>query len=195
MNEIFDFLRHNFIGGAIIVILIIFLIANRILKILGKDPKNLLPLNFAERMRWPLLLLLFSIVFRSAPLKFIRDDGLVRLIHHLAVIGLIVAVTWIIISLLRIIKKRILAKYDISESDNLRARKVQTQYVVLENTIIFIVVVIAIGIALMSFSPIRNIGISVLTSAGIAGIIVGFAAQKALGTILAGIQIAITQPI
>lgn len=54
---------------------------------------------------------------------------------------------------------------------------------------------VAIGIALMSFNSIRNIGISVLTSAGIAGIIIGFAAQKALGTILAGIQIAITQPI
>lgn len=195
MTEIIDFLRNNFIGGAIIVILIVFAIAHKVMEYLGKDPSNMLPLNFANQMRWPLLLLLFSIVFRSAPLRFIYDDGIVQLIHHLAVIGVIVAVTWMIIRMLRIVKTRILTKYDVSKADNLRARKVQTQYVVLENTIIFIVVVFAIGIALMSFSSIRNIGISVLTSAGIAGIIVGFAAQRALGTILAGIQIAITQPI
>lgn len=110
-------------------------------------------------------------------------------------IGGIVSVAWMIIVFLKIIKQHIVAKYDVSVSDNLRARKVQTQYIVLENTLIFIVVMVAIGIALMSFNSIRNIGISVLTSAGIAGIIIGFAAQKALGTILAGIQIAITQPI
>src|SRR5690606_30664525 len=89
----------------------------------------------------------------------------------------------------------LLSKYDISQADNLKARKIYTQYIILENTIIFIVVVLALGIALMSFSSIRSVGISILTSAGIAGLIIGFAAQKALGTILAGIQIALTQPI
>jgi small-conductance mechanosensitive channel len=47
----------------------------------------------------------------------------------------------------------------------------------------------------MTFESIRAVGVSVLTSAGIAGIILGFSAQKAIGTLLAGIQIAITQPI
>jgi small-conductance mechanosensitive channel len=47
----------------------------------------------------------------------------------------------------------------------------------------------------MSFESIRSVGVSVLTSAGIAGIIIGFSAQKAIGTLLAGIQIAFTQPI
>ena len=58
-----------------------------------------------------------------------------------------------------------------------------------------IVIVFAIGIALMTFDGIREIGVSVITSAGIAGIILGLSAQKAIGTLLAGIQIAITQPI
>lgn len=161
----------------------------------GKRSGNVLPLNFAKRMQWPLLLFLFSMVIKAAPLRFVNDAGIVSFIHQLAVIGGIVSVTWMIIVFLKIIKQHIVAKYDVSVSDNLRARKVQTQYIVLENTLIFIVVMVAIGIALMSFNSIRNIGISVLTSAGIAGIIIGFAAQKALGTILAGIQIAITQPI
>lgn len=88
-----------------------------------------------------------------------------------------------------------LLKYDVSSEDNLRARKIYTQFVILENIIIFIIVVLALGIALMSFDEIRTIGVSLLTSAGIAGIIIGFSAQKAIGTLLAGIQIALTQPI
>jgi small-conductance mechanosensitive channel len=88
-----------------------------------------------------------------------------------------------------------LKKYDVNTSDNLKARKIYTQFNILENIIIFIIVILAIGIALMSFESIRAVGISVLTSAGIAGIIIGFSAQKAIGTLLAGIQIAFTQPI
>lgn len=195
MEGIIDFISNHFIAGAILITLIIFIIVYRIMVYFGKRSGNVLPLNFAKRMQWPLLLFLFSMVIKAAPLRFVNDAGIVSFIHQLAVIGGIVSVAWMIIVFLKIIKQHIVAKYDVSVSDNLRARKVQTQYIVLENTLIFIVVMVAIGIALMSFNSIRNIGISVLTSAGIAGIIIGFAAQKALGTILAGIQIAITQPI
>lgn len=195
MEGIIDFISNHFIAGAILITLIIFIIVYRIMVYFGKRSGNVLPLNFAKKMQWPLLLFLFSMVIKAAPLRFVNDAGIVSFIHQLAVIGGIVSVAWMIIVFLKIIKQHIVAKYDVSVSDNLRARKVQTQYIVLENTLIFIVVMVAIGIALMSFNSIRNIGISVLTSAGIAGIIIGFAAQKALGTILAGIQIAITQPI
>jgi len=58
-----------------------------------------------------------------------------------------------------------------------------------------IIIIIAISISLLTFEQARTIGLSLLTSAGIIGIIVGFAAQKSIGLILAGIQIAITQPI
>jgi len=54
---------------------------------------------------------------------------------------------------------------------------------------------VAISVSLLTFEQARTIGVSLLTSAGIIGIIVGFAAQKSIGLILAGIQIAITQPI
>jgi small-conductance mechanosensitive channel len=81
------------------------------------------------------------------------------------------------------------------EKDNLKARKVYTQFRVLERIVIFIVILIAIAIALMTFEGIKRIGISLFASAGVAGIIIGFAAQKLLGSILAGFQIALTQPI
>lgn len=179
----------------LVIVFIIFAILYKWMQYLGKDPNNILPLNFARRTRWPVLLLLLSIHFQWSPMSFIHNKDVVTFIHQLGTLGIITSITWIVILVLRILKEHILSRYDLTQADNLQARKVQTQYVILENTIIFIVIVIAAGIALMSFSSIRNVGLSVLTSAGIAGIIVGFAAQKALGTILAGIQIALTQPI
>src|SRR5690554_986580 len=193
MNTFFEPVQYLIISG--ILVLVLFGIIYKILESLGKNPGNILPLNFAKRIRVPLFFLLVSILIHTLNLRILNSAHAASLISHMATVVIIGCITWIIILLLQVLKKHLLSKYDISQADNLKARKIYTQYIILENTIIFIVVVLALGIALMSFSSIRSIGISILTSAGIAGIIIGFAAQKALGTILAGIQIALTQPI
>jgi len=184
----------NYLVLILIIIVLLFAGLYKIFEALGKDSSNILPLNFAKRIGWPLFLLLVSLFAHTIDLEQLKPR-VASFIYHLATIIIIGSIAWIFIVMLKIVKKHILLKYDIAQADNLKARKVYTQYVILENTIIFIVIVLALGIALMSFSSIRNVGISILTSAGIAGIIIGFAAQKALGTILAGIQIALTQPI
>src|SRR5690606_10407110 len=180
---------------SLFVALILFGILYKVAEYLGKDPRNIMPFNLAKRIRWPLLLLIVGLYLHTLELEVFSNPKLGAWISNLATLAIIVAVTWMVIVLIKVVKQQLLAKYDISKTDNLMARKMQTQYVILENTIVFVIVVIAIGIALMSFNSIRNVGISVLTSAGIAGIIIGFAAQKALGTVLAGIQIALAQPI
>lgn len=86
-------------------------------------------------------------------------------------------------------------KYDTKDKDNLEERKARTQIDFLQRTGTVLVVVVAFAIALMSFSKVRELGTSILASAGLAGIILGFAAQKSIGNILAGLQIAFTQPI
>lgn len=108
---------------------------------------------------------------------------------------LIVGLAWTLIATLRIIKWIFLEKYDTSQVDNLRSRKFHTQFNILERIIIFLIVVIAIGLILMLFEDVRRIGISVFASAGVVGIIIGLAAQRAIAAVLAGLQIAITQPI
>src|SRR5207237_3749583 len=70
-----------------------------------------------------------------------------------------------------------------------------TQVSVIRKIIVTTVVIIATGSILMMFDPVRQFGTSILASAGIAGIVIGFAAQKTLGNVLAGIQIALTQPL
>jgi small-conductance mechanosensitive channel len=108
---------------------------------------------------------------------------------------LIVSMAWSLIITLRIIKFIFFEKYDTSKENNLRSRKFHTQFNILERIIIFLIILIAIGLVLMLFEDVRRIGISVFASAGVMGIIIGLAAQRIIAAVLAGLQIAITQPI
>jgi len=110
-------------------------------------------------------------------------------------ISLIATFAWLLVSTVNIIRASMLGRYEIDVADNLHARKVHTQFRLLGNILKFVIVVIAIGLALMTFDGIRKFGVSLLASAGIAGIILGFAAQKLIATVLAGLQLAISQPI
>ena len=80
-------------------------------------------------------------------------------------------------------------------TDNLRARKSLTQLLVFQAIADTMIIIVALLVSLLTFDAAKNIGISLLTSAGIIGVVVGFAAQKSLGMVLAGLQIALTQPI
>lgn len=116
-------------------------------------------------------------------------------LNHFVSLVIVFSVAWLLIQVIAILKHSAIKKYDINISDNLKARKVITQYNILERVSIFMIILLAVGIGLMTFDSIRRIGVSLLASAGIAGIILGFAAQRLIATILAGLQIAITQPI
>ncbi|WP_461629281.1 mechanosensitive ion channel family protein [Labilibaculum euxinus] len=107
---------------------------------------------------------------------------------------LIIAFAWLIIEVIKRIKTMFLKRFDISKEDNLKSRKLHTQFNILEKVLVFIIVLSAIGLILLSFENIRKIGIGIFASAGLAGVIIGISAQKVVGTLLAGIQIAITQP-
>ncbi|MCG9792970.1 mechanosensitive ion channel family protein [Flavobacterium algicola] len=107
---------------------------------------------------------------------------------------IIASFSWLIIILLRRLKTNILKRYDITAEDNLISRKLHTQINILEKVVIFVIILITTGLILLSFDNIRQIGIGIFASAGVAGIIIGLSAQKVVGALLAGIQIAITQP-
>lgn len=185
----------KYIIFGIVGLLVSFAVIFYVLKKVGKNPRNILPVNFAQRIKIPLLLFIVSLVLRIGVSSDVFDESYASVIGHIGTILIIISSTWFIIIGIRILKNSLVKRYDINASDNLNARKVYTQLNILEKIAVFIIVILAIGSGLMSFDSIRSIGASVLASAGIAGIIIGFSAQKALGTLLAGIQIAITQPI
>lgn len=110
----------------------------------------------------------------------------------LAIIG---AFAWLCIRLIAMLEAMILSRYKMDVEDNLKARKIHTQLLVLKRILVVIICVVAFAAMLMTFEKVRQLGTSILASAGIAGIIIGVAAQRTLSTLLAGLQIAITQPI
>jgi small-conductance mechanosensitive channel len=89
----------------------------------------------------------------------------------------------------------ILSRYRMDVQDNLQARAVHTQVMVLKKVALTIITIFAGASMLMVFDAARQFGASILASAGVAGIIVGLAAQRSIATLLAGFQIALTQPI
>lgn len=113
---------------------------------------------------------------------------------HITSIGLIASLAWLIILLVDVTSDIITGRYSLDVADNLTARRIQTQFGMLHKVVIFLVVVIALAIILMTFPAIRNIGDSLLASAGLASLVVGLAAKGTLSNLVAGIQIAFTQP-
>lgn len=102
---------------------------------------------------------------------------------------------WFAVKIAFVICNIFLRRYDINNRDNLHARRVSTQIRVITNIISVIIVFVTVSFMLISFTEVRQIGVNLLASAGIMGIVIGFAAQKTLGNLIAGIQIAIAQPI
>jgi small-conductance mechanosensitive channel len=152
-------------------------------------------MNLYTRLIFPLLI---TITLGFTKIYFGEDakswEGVLAYLPHINTILIICGFTWCLLVLIKIGKITLLKQYDISKEDNLKARKVYTQINVLEKVANFIIIVLGIGLILISFESIRQIGVGLFASAGVAGIIIGFSAQKAIGTLIAGVQIAITQP-
>src|SRR5262249_28069922 len=108
---------------------------------------------------------------------------------------LIIAFSVLIIRGVNAVQSALVSRDRLAGPDNLSARKIFTQVSVIRKIILSAVLIIPIGAILMVSDQVRHFGASILASSGIAGIVIGFAAQKTLGNVLAGIQIALTQPI
>jgi small-conductance mechanosensitive channel len=134
------------------------------------------------------LLSIFSNWMRMNKLYF---DPLSKTIN----ITLTVLFASILIKSVRILEDYIYHHYDLNKADNLKERKIRTQIQFIRKIVIVMIGFLTTAVILLSFDSMRRIGTGLLTGVGIGGIIVGFAAQNSLGNLLAGFQIAFTQPI
>ncbi len=121
--------------------------------------------------------------------------GVLAFLRETLAIALILTVAWLIVKMTDVFEDVVLARHRIDVQDNLNARRIVTQIKIFKKIVVALVSILALGAVLMTFDQIRQFGASILASAGIVGIIVGFAAQRSIATLLAGIQIALTQPI
>ncbi|UCH46938.1 MAG: mechanosensitive ion channel family protein [Betaproteobacteria bacterium] len=166
-----------------------------LLKRMGKFERARLAAAIAARCAAPLNVLL-PVLAMSIALPGLDTSAGVgeRLPRMLTVLGIVLA-GWLAVRAVRGFVDYFLTAYSIDHADNLEARRMQTQIRVLGRVMIFVVVLVTAAAVMMSIPSVRHIGVSVFASAGIAGLALGLAARPALGNVIAGIQIALTQPI
>ena len=141
--------------------------------------------------RLALLLLAFAIALPTAPLG---PDTKIVLVRVLA-LATICLFGWIALTVAHIGADLYLLNFRIDVEDNLLARKHVTQVRVLLRVLDTVIVLVTAGFALMTFEAVRQYGVSLFASAGVAGIIAGLAARPVLSNLFAGVQLAVTQPI
>jgi small-conductance mechanosensitive channel len=110
-------------------------------------------------------------------------------------VAFVVLLGWIAIIAIDLAASVYLQRFRLDIPDNLLARKHVTQVRVLKGAVNTLAVVLTVALALMTFEPVRQYGLSLFASAGVAGIVAGLAARPLLSNLIAGVQIAMTQPI
>jgi small-conductance mechanosensitive channel len=122
-------------------------------------------------------------------------DAQAGIIRHILLLAFIVLIGWMARTALHIWLTVYLRRFKLDAEDNLLARKHVTQSRILERVAAMLIVAFTLSAALMSFPAVRQYGVSLMASAGVAGIVLGLALQPVLKNLFAGIQLAITQPI
>ncbi|HRP68533.1 MAG TPA: mechanosensitive ion channel, partial [Turneriella sp.] len=166
-----------------------------ILKFIAGRTRSHIDDVFVDELRNPTRFLL-PVILCQALLPTIQQK-LSQAHHQLAVESLraltIALIAWSIARSGRILEKIVLQKQKAQEGGDIRS--VLTQIRMLRRVFSVIIFIAAAGLVLMSFTSFRQIGTGLLASAGVVGLLLGVTAQRGLGNLLAGIQIALAQPI
>ncbi|HEY6546237.1 MAG TPA: mechanosensitive ion channel domain-containing protein, partial [Dokdonella sp.] len=136
-------------------------------------------------------LLFLGLAIAATPL----GEAWSRALARAFVIGGVLCLTWLAVRAIDAIEKRVFRLHRIDVADNLAARRAQTQTHVIAGAAQGAVVLVGVAIALMTFPQVRQIGATLLASAGVVGLVAGIAAKPVFGNLIAGLQIAIAQPI
>ena len=158
-------------------------------------------LRNTQRLAWLLILrktkgpaafaavmIALSLSLQLGPISGTAANALTRLMQ----VAFIALLTWVAIVTTDIFGSIYLGRLRVDVEDNLLARKHVTQIRILKRAAVTIIALIGIAVALMSFDQVRQFGVSLFASAGVAGLAIGIAARPLLSSLIAGVQIAMT---
>ena len=143
----------------------------------------------AAGFAWPLVAM--QLVWQAAPNGLDAIDQ----VRHLNGILVILALTMLVIGLIGGLADGLVARNPIDVEDNLHARRIETQARVLSRSAMVLVMIGGIAMALMTFPGARQLGASLLASAGVLGIVGGLAARPVFSNLISGLQLALAQPL
>jgi small-conductance mechanosensitive channel len=170
---------------------LLFWVAARWMKLavprLGDEP--LKPLR--EPVRWVVPLVMVAAALSLADLS----DTARGVVHQLLVVSIILTSGWLLFRFVQVFEEIVARRLVVDGNVKAEASANYTQLQSFRNIAGFLIAVVSVGLALLSFADVRQLGTSVLASAGVLGVVVGFAAQRSISTLFAGLGIAIAQPI
>ena len=176
---------------ALLVHYVVFLVAGK----MASRTKGTADNSFVEHGRRPArLLFVLLAIFPVLPMVDLPEDALTT-VKQVLTMGMTAAVGWLAVAFTGVIQDVVAAKHDITQPDNLAARQIHTRVRVLRRLLVAVIVTVAACLILMSIPSIRQIGVTLFASAGIAGLVAGMAARPALSNLIAGVQLALTEPI
>jgi small-conductance mechanosensitive channel len=192
-------LPENVVATALLITALLVALAlhgtvRRLIVRASRDRRSYLLSTFASAeglTRFALMILAASLVLPV--LRFTPDAA--SLVARLLLLATIALIGWMALAAVSVGAELYLRRFQSEAPDNLLARKHATQVTILKRAADTLVVILTIGFALMTFEPVRQYGVSMFASAGVAGLVIGLAARPLLSSLIAGVQIAMTQPI
>lgn len=146
-------------------------------RIAGKT-ETVIDNSILSHFRRPLLLFLpvVFLLFASTPFEAGVAQPFLNFVHIMTEILITISVAWMVVKVAYVLEDFLMNQYRMDVRDNLKARKIHTQIQLLKKLLTVLVGLLALGVILMNFEKFRELGTGILASAGLAGIIIGFAA-------------------
>jgi small-conductance mechanosensitive channel len=175
------------VGLAFVAHFVLFRVLRRLSRLSSVESDNVVVQKLREPTRWSLVAVAIELAGESNPL-LARMWGAVDRFVVPALLG------WVVLSLVRALTLAMERRAEQAE-DVLAARSRRTRLAIFSRTVSFVIVFVTIALMLLSIPGVRNIGVTLMASASLVGLAVGAAAQPALKSLIAGIQMALTEPI
>ncbi|MDY6855049.1 MAG: mechanosensitive ion channel [Thermodesulfobacteriota bacterium] len=182
-------------GGSILLGIFVHILIFKTIERVSLSTHTVLDNSFIKHCRRPSMLIIPIIIIRVVLPLFTLPPLYLGFFKQVLSLAMIVSIAWLLIKITFVLEDLILSQYRVDVSDNLEARRIHTQIQFFKRAAVIVIGILTLAIILTTFDKLSQFGTSILASAGIIGIIVGFAAQRSIATLLAGLQIAVTQPI
>lgn len=174
--------------AALAVHWVAFAVLRRIARRSDSESDDVLIRRLAQPTRYALIALALVLTAREIP-------AFATFWQRVAGFVMPALVGWIAIAILHALVEAMKLRADISVADNLAARRRRTKLTMFNRIATFLIVFVTVGLVLLSIPGVRDVGLTLVASAGLAGLAVGAAAQPALKNLIAGVQMALTEPI
>ena len=158
-------------------------------------PNHPVARSAVHHLRRPLYLAILLSAFEIALVSLPLPGMLKTVLAHIVGAAILGGICWLALELTYVLSDVVQARYPVTGQNNLRARQLNTQFEMLRRVTLVVVSVVGLALFLLSFKAVRAVGAGLLASAGLVALLAGIAIQPLASNLVAGVQIAVTQPI